>query len=142
MQVPATSFNRSGHVPDAEEYKQNQKKKYFEQADNLSDILLNHNNNQLFDTEQYSVYNNSHQTNVMLMTGCTGITEQQADELIRESCPEFIEFVVVLDGYWFFCTSFCTFIHSQSVDDCAESSRVNAQNEAVKRQGLDLLFLS
>ncbi|KAI7902913.1 uncharacterized protein BX663DRAFT_434704, partial [Cokeromyces recurvatus] len=35
------------------------------------------------------------------------------------------------DGYWFFCTSFYTFIHSQSVDDCADSSRVNAQNEAV-----------
>lgn len=53
---------------DVEEYKQNQKKKYFEQAaekgtiimkDNLSDILPNHHNNQLFDTNQYSLYNNN-----------------------------------------------------------------------------------
>ncbi|GAA5806758.1 hypothetical protein MFLAVUS_000106 [Mucor flavus] len=141
---------------DVEEYKQNQKKKYFEQAekgtiimkDNLSDILLNHHNNQLFDTKQYSIYNNIHQTNVVLMTGCTDITEQQADELITELCPRFVEFVVVLDGYWFFCTSFCTFIHSRSVDDCADSSLVNAQNEAVSyirkktRFGLDFFELT
>ncbi|KAI7904722.1 uncharacterized protein BX663DRAFT_550363 [Cokeromyces recurvatus] len=78
--------------------------------DNLSDILLNHHNNQLFDTEQYSIYNNLHQTNVVLMT--------------------------------------FLYIHSQSVDDCADSSRVNAQNEAVfcickkTRFGLDFFELT
>lgn len=89
---------------DVKEYKQNQKKKYFEQAekgtiimkDNSSDILLNHHTNQLFYTKQHSIYNNLHQTNAVLMTGCT---EQQADELIQELCPRFVEFVVVLGDY-------------------------------------------
>lgn len=40
--------------------------------------------------------------------------------------------MVVLDHYWFFCTSFSTFVHNnKNIDDCADGSKVGSQKNAV-----------
>jgi hypothetical protein len=91
---------------------------------NLNHLLPCH-TTRLFDASQYSLYSSEDDDALREET----LTEEQASNFIEGVCPKFVECASIMDGVCFFITSFCVFVHSKQVDDCADSSLVSVQKK-------------
>lgn len=106
-----------------------EKLKYFESMQhsvimksNLSQ-LVHASVNRLFDTSCYKLLQNE---DIQVMLTEERIDNDEAKLIITRHCPKFVEIVVIINEFWFLCTSFCAFIHKEELDDCADASRVGS----------------
>ena len=117
-----------------ETFKKLEKLKYFEKKQHEVDMkdninhLLHSSANYLFDTSCYTLFDNKHAENRLMKENANVL---QANLTINLCCPRFMEVIVILDVFWFLCTSFCAFVHNKKVDNCADVSLVGSQKKAV-----------
>lgn len=111
-----------------------EKLKYFESMQhsvimksNLSH-LVHASVNRLFDTSCYKLLQNE-DIQAMLTEG--NIDKVETELIVTRHCPKFVETVVIINGFWLLCTSFCAFIHKNELDDCADKSRIGFQTKPV-----------